>query len=430
MNRELLRLAVPNIIANLSIPLLGLVNVAVLAHLDSTTYLAAVSLTGVIFNFILWSFGFLRMSTTGITAQEFGAKNRSEISSALYRSFTISIFLGILIILLRNKLLSFGVFFLQPNSSILHIMEEYYNIRVFVIPASLLNFVIIGWLLGMQDSVAAMLMIVVENLVNVLLNLYFVVELGMKADGVALGALIAGWTALLFGISMLIIRHRKTIEKPVIKLIFIISKLKRVLTLNVNIFIRAFSLLMVFSWFTYASSKYGNDVLAINTLLMQFFMFFSFFIDGFAYAGESLSGKYLGAGKIKSLKITVKILFKWASVMAFVFSFIYLVAGNWIISLLTDNEILIEMAMNRKIWVVIIPIVSFAAFVWDGVFAGTTHAAAMRNVMLVSVVCVFFPLYFSLQNIFPETNLWIAFIAFFVARSLGMTIARPKFLRK
>ena len=227
MKRELLRLAVPNIIANLSIPLLGLVNVAVLAHLDSTTYLAAVSLTGVIFNFILWSFGFLRMATTGITAQGFGAKDRNEISSALYRSFTISIFLGILIILFRNQLLSFGVFFLQPNSSILPIMQEYYDIRVFVIPASLLNFVIIGWLLGMQDSVAAMLMIVVENLVNVLLNLYFVVGLGMKADGVALGALIAGWTTLLFGISMLIIRHRKIIEKPVVKLIFIMSKLKR-----------------------------------------------------------------------------------------------------------------------------------------------------------------------------------------------------------
>jgi len=280
-----------------------------------------------------------------------------------------------------------------------------------------------------QDSAAAMLMIIFENAVNVILNLYFVVGLGMKADGVALGTMIAGWSALLFGLCLILIRHRKLLEKPVFSALFLISKLVRVLTVNANIFLRSFSLLTVFSWFTYASSLYGNDVLALNTLLMQFFMFFSFFIDGFSYAGESLSGKYLGAGKIKLLKLTVKTLFRWAFATSLVFSLLYLIGGQWIFGLLTNNETLLKLAFEQRFWVVLIPIVSFVAFVWDGIFAGMTHTAAMRNVMLVAVLGVFFPLYFLLENVLPGMNLWIAFLSFFIARSVGMTVTRPRQLK-
>jgi len=429
MRKELLRLAVPNILANLSIPLLGTVNLAVLAHLDSTSYLAAVSLAGVIFNFILWSFSFLRMSTTGITAQNFGANDRSEISSSLYRSMLIAAIVGVLIVALRNPVEYLGFKMLHPDESLATIMSEYYQIRIWVVPASLINFVILGWLLGVQDSAAAMLMIIFENMVNVALNLYFVIYLGMKADGVALGTTIAGWSALLFGVGLVLLRHRKLIAKFRSDAVFIFSKLTRVLTVNANIFLRSFSLLTVFSWFTYASKLYGNDVLALNTLLMQFFMFFSFFIDGFSYAGESLSGKYLGAGKIRLLRLTVKTLFVWAFGTSLVFSLLYLIGGQWIFGLLTDNETLLKLALEQRFWVVLIPLVSFVAFVWDGVFAGMTHTAAMRNVMLVAVLGVFFPLYFLLENILPGMNLWIAFLSFFIARSVGMTLTRPRQLK-
>lgn len=429
MRRELLRLAVPNILANLSIPLLGTVNLAVLAHLDSTSYLAAVSLAGIIFNFILWSFSFLRMSTTGITAQNFGAKDKQEISSSLYRSFLIAALIGLVVIVLRDQIAWLGFRMLHPDSSLSSIMSEYYDIRIWVVPASLINFVILGWLLGVQDSAAAMLMIIFENVVNVALNLYFVIYLGMKADGVALGTTIAGWSAFIFGVCLILMRHRKLIAKFRSDAVFIVSKLIRVLTVNANIFLRSFSLLTVFSWFTYASKLYGNDVLALNTLLMQFFMFFSFFIDGFSYAGESLSGKYLGAGKIRLLRLTVKMLFQWAFGTSLVFSLLYLIGGQWIFSLLTDNQILLDLALRQRFWVVLIPLVSFVAFVWDGVFAGMTHTAAMRNVMLVAVLGVFFPFYFLLENILPGMNLWIAFLSFFVARSVGMTLSRPRQLK-
>lgn len=429
MRKELLRLAVPNILANLSIPLLVAVNLAVLAHLESTLYLAAVSLAGIVFNFILWSFSFLRMSTTGITAQNFGAKNTSEISASFYRSVLIAGFIGLLTILFRNPIYWIGIEMLQPDFALSGIITEYYDIRIWVVPASLLNFVILGWLLGVQDSAAAMLMIIFENVINVVLNLVFVVELGMKADGVALGTLIAGWSALVFGIAIILIKHRKLLEKPVLKVVFLFSKLLRVLTVNANIFLRSFSLLTVFSWFTYASSLYGNDVLAVNTLLMQFFMFFSFFIDGFSYAGESLSGKYLGAGKIRLLRLTVRTLFRWALGTSLVFSLLYFIGGQWIFGLLTDNQTLLDLALKQRFWVVLIPLVSFVAFMWDGIFAGMTHTAAMRNVMLIAVLGVFFPLYFLLESAFPEMNLWIAFLSFFVARSVGMTLAKPDKLK-
>lgn len=429
MRKELLRLAVPNILANLSIPLLGTVNLAVLAHLDSTSYLAAVSLAGIIFNFILWSFSFLRMSTTGITAQNFGARDSAEVSSSLYRSVLIAGIVGLIVILLRDQILLLGFRMLHPDASLSGIMTEYYNIRIWVVPASLINFVILGWLLGVQDSAAGMLMIIFENAVNVALNLYFVVYLGMKADGVALGTMIAGWSALAFGVFLILIRHRKLASQLSRQAIFVFSKLTRVLTVNANIFLRSFSLLTVFSWFTYASKLYGNDVLALNTLLMQFFMFFSFFIDGFSYAGESLSGKYLGAGKIRLLRITVKTLFRWALATSLVFSLLYLVGGQWVFSLMTNNEVLLDLALKQRFWVVLIPLVSFVAFVWDGIFAGMTHTAAMRNVMLIAVLGVFFPLYFLLEGALPGMNLWIAFLSFFVARSVGMTLAVPKQLK-
>ncbi|MDX9933014.1 MAG: MATE family efflux transporter [Bacteroidales bacterium] len=429
IRKELLRLAVPNILANLSIPLLGTVNLAVLAHLDSTSYLAAVSLVGVIFNFILWSFSFLRMSTTGITAQNFGANDRLEISSSLYRSILIAALLGVLIVLLRHQIGWLGFGMLHPDDSLSLIMKEYYDIRIWVVPASLINFVILGWLLGVQDSAAAMMMIIFENVVNVALNLYFVIHLDMKADGVALGTTIAGWGALLFGIVLVLLRHRTIISKFKSDAVFIFSRLMRVLTVNANIFLRSFSLLTVFSWFTYASKLYGNDVLALNTLLLQFFMFFSFFIDGFSYAGESLSGKYLGAGKIRLLRLTVKTLFQWAFGTSLVFSLLYLIGGQWVFGLLTDNQTLLNLALEQRFWVVLIPLASFVAFVWDGIFAGMTHTAAMRNVMLVAVLGVFFPLYFLLENVLPGMNLWIAFLSFFVARSVGMTLAKPEKLK-
>jgi MATE family multidrug resistance protein len=226
-----------------------------------------------------------------------------------------------------------------------------------------------------------------------------------------------------------LLRHKKALSKISLKLIFVLNKLTRVISVNINIFLRSFSLLTVFSWFTYASKLYGNDVLAVNTLLMQFFMFFSFFIDGFSYAGESLSGKYLGAGKLKMLKITVKILFKWAFWVSVIFSLLYFLGGKFMFKLLTDNDLLIQLAVEKQLWVILIPIVSFAAFVWDGIYAGTTHTAAMRNVMLIAVFGVFFPLYFLLENFMPQLSLWIAFISFFIARSIGMTLARPKILR-
>ncbi len=429
MRKELLKLAIPNILANLSVPLLGIVNVAVLAHLDSTTYLAAVSLVGIIFNFILWSFSFLRMATTGITAQYFGANDKIEISVSLYWSVLIAVIIGLLVFLFRNAIAWLGFKMLHPGNDLAVIMTEYFNIRILGVPASLINFVIIGWLLGMQDSVAAMFMIVFENVVNVALNMFFVIYLGMKADGVALGTAIAGWSSLFFGLLLILLRHKKALWKISLKLIFVLNKLTRVISVNINIFLRSFSLLTVFSWFTYASKLYGNDVLAVNTLLMQFFMFFSFFIDGFSYAGESLSGKYLGAGKLKMLKITVKILFKWAFWVSVIFSLLYFLGGKFMFKLLTDNDLLIQLAVEKQLWVILIPIVSFAAFVWDGIYAGTTHTAAMRNVMLIAVFGVFFPLYFLLENFMPQLSLWIAFISFFIARSIGMTLARPKILR-
>ncbi|PKP05065.1 MAG: MATE family efflux transporter [Bacteroidetes bacterium HGW-Bacteroidetes-6] len=429
MRKALLRLAIPNIIANLSIPLLSIADSAVLGHLPSTIHLAAVSLAGVVFNFILWSFNFLRMSTTGITAQSYGKQNKEAVSVVFYRSLLIALIISMVIVVARNAIANIGFGLMNPDFGLLNVAMQYFGIRIFAVPAAILNFVIVGWLLGVQDSRGAMIVVVFENVVNVGFNLWFVLGQGMAADGVALGTLIARWSSLFLGVAIVILRHRQWLVKPVWGNIFEREGLIQVFSVNGNIFIRTLSLLAVFSWFTYASSLQGTDMLALNTLLLQFFIVFSFFIDGFSFAGESLSGKFLGGGKIKALRYLVRTLMIWGAVLSVIFSLLYLCCGKLMFSLLTDNSSLIEMAQSRRLWVVLIPLVSFAAFVWDGIYAGMTHTAAMRNVMLVAVGGVFFPLYFGLEYILPDMNLWIAFLTFFVARSVGMTLARPKQLQ-
>lgn len=429
MKKAILRLAIPNIIANLSIPMLSIADAVVLGHLPSPHYLAAVSLAGVIFNFILWSFSFLRMSGTGLTAQALGAGDKAGVSLVLYRSLFLSLVIAGTIILLRHVFSDFGFNLLQPSETLRDPAMLYYQIRIFAVPAAIINFVITGWLLGMQDSAGAMLLVVFENVVNVIMNIWFVSGLGMDADGVALGTLIARWSALVFGAVLVLSRHRKWLVKPDFRLIFQLSEWWNILKINTDIFIRTLSLLAVFSWFTWSSSQQGTEVLALNSLLLQFFIFFSFFIDGLSFAGESLSGKLLGARKFRALRYMTRIMFVWAGIISLVFSAAYLFAGPFLFRLMTSNEALITLAQRDQAWVVLIPLVSFTAFVWDGIFAGVTHTKAMRNVMLVAVILIFFPLYFLLENILPGNHLWIAFLAFFAARSMGMTLSRPAFFR-
>ncbi|PLW94920.1 MAG: MATE family efflux transporter [Marinilabiliales bacterium] len=426
LKQNILRLAVPNIIANISVPLLSLADAAVLGHLPSEIHLAAVALGGIVFNFILWGLGFLRMSTTGLTAQEFGRKSDRGMALSFYRPAIIACAFGFIVLLLQDPIGYIGFNFMEAEESLKVLAYDYYKVRIYAVPAALMNFVIAGWLLGMQDSKRAMVLVIVENSVNIGLNIFFVVFMDMKAEGVALGTVIARWIGTLLGLILMFSAYKKRLRWPGRTALLQRTELKKLFSVNLNIFIRTMSLIAVFTWFTYASALKSTATLAVNTLLLQFFMIFSFFMDGFAFAAESLAGRFYGAGQFKALGLTLRTIFKWGIVLSIGFSIAYLLGGDFILSVLTSNEKLIVEAKDYLFFVIAIPIISFAAFLWDGVYTGLTATARMRNIMLISAFAFFFPVYFLLEYFQIEYYLWIAFLSFFIARSVGMTAFRPK----
>ncbi len=426
LNRQILKLAIPNIIANISVPLLSIADASVLGHLPSEIYLAAVALGGIVFNFILWGFGFLRMSTTGITSQEFGKKSDRGMSLAFYRPVILALAIGTLIIIFQNYIGYIGFHFIKAEAALKTLAFDYYKTRIYAVPAALINIVIAGWLLGMQDSKRAMILVIIENLLNIGLNVFFVIHLGMKSEGVALGTVIARWVGTLAGILLIFSAYQSRLKLPSKKDLFYASELKKLLSVNFNIFIRTLSIIAVFTWFTYASATESSTVLALNSLLLQFFMIFSFFMDGLAFAGESLTGRFYGEQKYKALNFVVKKSFLWGGLLSFLFSLFYWIGADTILNMLTDLPQLIDKAKEYLLFVIAIPFVSFAAFLWDGIYTGLTETAKMRNIMLFAAFIVFFPTYKILQILEVKDYLWIAFLSFFIARSIGMTIFRPR----
>ena len=426
MNRSILKLAIPNIISNITIPLLGLVDLALMGHLGSEVYIGAIALGGVIFNFIYWGFSFLRMSTSGFTAQAFGEENHSESITILIRALLVSLLISTLILLLQAPIAWASFQVIGGSSEVEILANEYFRIRVWAAPAALSLFVFSGWFLGMQNARYPMIIAIAVNVANVLLSLFFVFILKMKSDGVALGTVISQYVGLIIALVLFSFKYKK--------LLFLISR-KGILNfkilvdffrVNSDIFIRTFCIIAVFTFFTSKSASINNTILAVNSLLIQLLLFFSFFIDGFAFAGEALVGKFVGAKEIANLKKAVKLLFYWGAGLAVVFTIVYLFGATLILRFLTSQQEIIQGAQPFLIWVILVPLASFASFVWDGIFIGATASKAMRNTLLASTFFVFVPVYYFLNPIFNNHSLWIGMLLFMFSRGLIQTFLYPK----
>lgn len=426
MNKQILKLAIPNIISNISIPLLGIVDMALMGHMDSDAYIGAIALGSLIFNFIYWSLGFLRMGTSGFTAQAWGRRDLPETILVFSRAAFIALAVSLVLIVLQKPIEQFSFLVLKGETRVEELAMTYFRIRVWAAPAALGQFALLGFFLGMQNARLPMVVLVSTNLINLVCNYIFVMKLGMGSDGVAYGTVIAQYSG--FIIALLFFRKyfarlfhywslRATVEW---------KYLKNFLNVNKDIFIRTMCLVVVFSIFTArsASSDAGSGgedtILAVNSLLMQFFMFYSFLIDGFAHASEALTGKFIGSGNREALKKSTRLLFLWGTGISLVFTLIYLFAGKVIFGLLTNNPEVIVNARPYFFWVVMVPLVSFAAFLWDGIYIGATAGKEMRNAMLISTLAVFFPVYILVGKFWGNHGLWLAFILFMLARSLSM----------
>ena len=425
MNKQIIRLAIPNIISNLSVPILGVVDTALMGHLGSEQHLGAVAIGGVIFSVVYWSFGFLRMATTGLTAQAQGANHQKESVLILTRALLVAFSGSVLLILLRSLIAATGFYLIDASPEIERLARQYFDIRIYAAPAALGLFAFHGWFLGMQNAKYPMILTIVVNLLNVGLNLFFVKTLGMKSDGVALGTVIAQYVGILCTIFLFLRRYGRLWDGWDLKEILHLSSLRRFFAISGDIVIRTLCLVFGHAFFTAKSAAVNDTILAINTILLQFISILTFGVDGFAFAAESIIGKYKGAGEIQNLKRVVKYVFIWGLSLAGLFSLIYGLFGHHLLYVFTNKADMVTLALPYLIWITIAPIINTVAYLWDGVYLGATASKPMRNAMIVVTFIIFLPAYYLLRPL-GNHGLWLALTVYSISRGVSLTLLAPK----
>ncbi|MFV0505459.1 MAG: MATE family efflux transporter [Bacteroidales bacterium] len=429
-DKQIFRLTIPNIISNVTVPILGLVDTALMGHqkVNSELYLGAIALGTIIFNMIYWSSGFLRMSTSGFTSQAYGRDSKEDVSIELQRSLIVAFIIGVIVLLLQQPILDISLDLLNGTNRIKVLTSEYFGIRVWAAPAAIMLFAFNGWFLGMQNSKFPLYIALCINITNLALSYYLVKVWDMKSAGVALGTLIAQYAGLLLSIILLVCKYRFVFEWFSLIKVLKLDKLADFMKVNGDIFVRTLCIITVFTFFNARSSAMGEVTLAANSLLLQFLMFFSFFMDGLAYAGETLVGKYVGQNDKPSLQILVKRLVFWSVVIMIGFTLINSLFGKDLIDLLTSEESIAvrQEAYSFVVWIALIPVASFMSFMWDGVYVGATKSKSMRNTLLLSTFLVFFPVYYLTRRMLGDDALWLAMLLFFFVRGAYLAFMYKK----
>ena len=426
IDREILHIALPSIVSNITVPLLGLVDVAITGHLGLAAYIGAIALGGMLFNVVYWFFAFLRMGTSGLTAQALGAGKHEETLMWLLRSQVIGLGIAAVLLLLQVPIRELALWIMQPTAEVRAFTVTYFNICIWGAPATLGLFGLNGWFIGMQNSKVPMAIAITQNIVNILASLCFVFGLGMKVEGIALGTLIAQWCGFAMGLFLCFRYIDKSLfrvfkgQSFLGKSLFDRESMLRFFEVNRDIFFRTVCMVCVMLFFTSAGSWQGEVILAVNTLMMQLFLLVSYIMDGFANAGEAMSGKYYGAGDRSSLQQTVSHLFSWGFLMATAFTIVYVIGGKPFLGLLTDEPSVVKASADYVWWAYLIPFVSTGAFLWDGIFIGLTASRQMLQSMFAAAF-TFFALYYLLRTPFGNHGLWAAFLGYLLVRGVVQT---------
>ena len=426
LNRSILRLAIPNIVSNITVPLLGFVDMMLMGHQESIAYIGAIGLGGTIFSVMYSIFSFMRAGTTGFTAQAYGADDRIEMAHSLYRALCIALISTILILSLQGFVEWLSLKLLHGSEEVLTHTVTYFRVRIWAAPAVLCLYAFNGWYIGMQNTTIPMTIAIVINVINIGLSIFFVNGMGMGVSGVALGTVIAQYCGLAVALVFLLTKFRKYLIPIQIDVLLHADKLKRFFKVNGDFMVRSILLVLSIAFFNNQSAKLGDEVLAVNMILMQFFYIFSYFTDGFAYAGEALVGRFTGSRDMPQLKRTVKLLLLWGFFIALPFTLLYTLFPDWFIGLISDQPGIVVQAQPYHFYLAAIPLITFAAFLWDGIYIGATAARAIRNTMIISALLVFLPAALLLMPHFGNHGLWIAFLLFMVARGLSMTFMARK----
>ncbi|NND32979.1 MAG: MATE family efflux transporter [Saprospiraceae bacterium] len=416
MNKEILRLAIPNILSNVSVPLLSTVDTALMGHL-SQAHLGAVGLGAMVFNLIYWNFGFLRMGTTGMTAQAFGAGDGPEISRLLGRSLLVALTIAFLLILFQGPFDRLGIWFFQVDSEQIALVSTYFRIRIWAAPATLLSYVVFGWLFGMQNAFIPLVLTVVANIINIILSYVLVQYYDLGIAGAAWGTVVAQYTGILLAFVFLRLKYMSYVREMGNNLLDHAESLIKFFSINRDLFIRTLCLTLAFAFFYRHSSVMGATILAVNVVLLQLINWMSYGIDGFAYAAESLVGKYKGARNYNRGNKAIKHVMLWGLVLALTFSLTYAIWSIPIFRIFTDQLPVIEASEPYLWYMAAFPLAGFICYIWDGIYIGLTASVTMRNAMLLSLI-IYVGVYYSLRSIAPVHALWIALLLFLLGRGI------------
>ncbi len=419
VHKQVLRLAIPMVISNITIPLLGLVDAAVIGHLEHSWFLGGVALGSTMISLSFWLLGFLRMSTTGLTAQAVGQNNKEKTALVLYQGILMALFFALLFLLIHQPISQFALSLSDASDEVKKYAADYFSIRAWGAPAALANFVLLGWLLGTQNAKAPMWMVIIVNSVNIFFDVLFVLVFDWKVNGAAFASVLSDYIGSGFATYCLYIYW---VKHQLPDLHALCRKLTRglfkFLKLNRDIFLRSLCLQAVFSYITFRGASYGDSVVAANAVLMSFLMTISYGMDGFAYAIEAMVGRAIGRKDRSSLiQSLINSLF-WSVVICAGLTMTFAVWGTELINLLTDIESVRTAAERYLIWLILLPLISMWCFLLDGIFIGATKGREMRNSMFISLVCFFSS--FGLLNRFDNHGLWASMLIFMVAR--GVTL--------
>lgn len=427
-HRKVWSLAGPMILANLSTPLLGMVDTAVVGHLSSPVYLGAVALGTMLFTFLFWGFGFLRMVTTGLTSQANSNANQSATRNVLIQSGLLAIIIATLLLLLQSPISWLAFQIIEGSPEVLAAAQRYYHIRIWSAPATLLNYAILGWLIGMGASRSALVIVLVINICNIGFDLLLVHQFGMKAGGVALASVMAEYIGLIFALFILSRRQLALKQIQLKKELQSFFNNRQGLNLHGNFMLRTLCLIFCFAFFTNQGAQQGDITLAANMVLLNFITFMAYVLDGFANATEVMTGNAIGQSDKHRLKRSLVLNGAWSFFVACLFSFVYYFFGNQIIDLLTSIDAVSASATDYLLWVILAPVIGVWSYLLDGLFVGATLGREMRNTMLFATFCCYLPAWFLLQG-FGNHGLWAALIILLAARSIAQAVYLPGMLR-
>ncbi|OFY30709.1 MAG: hypothetical protein A2X17_08105 [Bacteroidetes bacterium GWF2_41_61] len=421
MNRRILKLAGPSILANITVPLVGMVDLAIAGRLGDAASIGGIAISTMLFDLLYWNMGFLRVGTGGYAAQAYGRRDFSDAFRVLVQAVGTAVLAAMFIWAIQLVYLESAFLIIDCTPQVESLAREYFFIRIWAAPATLSLFAFKGWFIGMQNTISPMVVDVTVNVLNLILSVIFGIGLKMGIPGIALGTLLSQYIGLIVALTLMYVYYKKLFHYINVKASLKLKEMKKFFVLNGNLFLRSTSLLLVYSGFTSIAARYGDNLLAVSTIMMKLMLLYSYFIDGFAYAGEAITGRLVGAKELNMLKKAIRVLFIWTFIIAIVSTFVYAFAGEPIFRLMTNNSDVLLSAKTYLPWLLAVPVLSCVAFILDGIFIGATASVAIRDTMLLSAAS-FFISYFMMESFMGLHALYLAYMVHLVVRTVMMSL--------